>query len=139
MSTNFVLDMEEMNTKFGSRDKVAEMDPETLRALLNHRINFLQEELDELKIAAEEGNAEEIVDALIDLPVVAISTLDDFQVDVYTAWNEVLSANLAKEPGVNPSRPNPLGLPDMIKPDGWMPPSHDKNWGLFYKMVEGEE
>jgi len=139
MSRDFVYDMEVMNAKSGSRDIVADMSPETLKAMLNHRVNFLQEELDELKTAIANDDPEEIVDAFIDMSVVAISTLDDFHIDIYSAWNEVLSANLTKEPGVNPTRPNPLGLPDMIKPEDWVPPSHDGNWGLFYKMVAKED
>ena len=31
---------------------------------------------------------------------------------------------MRKEPGVKPNRPNPLGLPDFIKPDGWVGPNY---------------
>ena len=82
--------------------------------------------LNELKDAT---NAEDVVDALIDLCVVAIGTLDIFGIDPYKAWDEVLKANMNKTPGVNPSRPNPLNLPDLIKPAGWSAPSHAENHG----------
>ena len=75
------------------------------------------------------GDAEEIVDGLIDLCVVAIGTLDAFNVDGNKAWDEVLKANMQKEVGVKESRPNPLGLPDLIKPEGWEAPSHKGNYG----------
>jgi hypothetical protein len=39
-----------------------------------------------------------------------------------------------KEVGIKPSRPNPLGLPDLIKPEGWTPPSHEGNHGLLSKL-----
>jgi predicted HAD superfamily Cof-like phosphohydrolase len=55
-------------------------------------------------------------------------------IDSYEAWNKVLRANLAKEVGVKPERPNPLGLPDLIKPAGWKAPSHTNNHGLLTKL-----
>jgi hypothetical protein len=66
--------------------------------------------------------------------VVAIGTLDSFEVDANEAWNEVLIANMNKKTGVNASRPNPMGLPDLIKPEGWKAPSHDGNHGLLSKV-----
>jgi len=74
-------------------------------------------------------NPEEVVDALIDLCVVAIGTLDAYGVDSNKAWDEVLKANMSKEPGIKPERPNPLGLPDLMKPEGWVAPSHVGNYG----------
>jgi hypothetical protein len=32
---------------------------------------------------------------------------------------------------VKESRPNPLGLPDLIKPAGWTAPSHEGNHGII--------
>jgi len=32
---------------------------------------------------------------------------------------------------VKESRPNPLGLPDLIKPAGWVAPSHAANHGIL--------
>ena len=71
-----------------------------------------------------------VVDGLIDLCVVAIGTLDAMGVNVHKAWDEVLTANMAKEVGVKESRPNPLGLPDLIKPEGWIAPVHFPNHGI---------
>jgi predicted HAD superfamily Cof-like phosphohydrolase len=76
-------------------------------------------------------DGEEIVDGLIDLCVVAIGTLDLFEVDAHKAWDEVLKANMSKKVGVKESRPNPLGLPDLIKPEGWVGPDHTGNTGKF--------
>lgn len=96
----------------------------------------MQEELDEMKQAAANNDPEEIVDALIDLCVVAIGTLDAYGVNAYKAWDEVHTANMTKEVGVKASRPNPLGLPDLVKPEGWMAPIHYCNHGLFEKIYE---
>lgn len=136
MSDNWCKDINEMHTKFGVRDTVKNFDSVMLRTFLRFRLDFLQEELGETENAAETGkpiDAEEVVDGLIDLCVVAIGTLDALGVDPYKAWNEVHKANMSKEVGVKPTRPNPLGLPDLIKPEGWVAPSHKGNHGDLAK------
>ena len=132
MTMNWVYDIEDMHTKYGVNEKVRDFDAEKLRQFLQFRVNFLEEELQELK--DNMNNPEEIVDALIDLCVVAIGTLDAFQVNAGLAWDVVHEANMNKEVGIKPSRPNPLGLPDLIKPEGWTPPSHEGNHGLLSKL-----
>lgn len=134
MSTNWMADIAAMHQKYGVKEVVGNFDKEKLRAFLKFRIDFLQEELDEMKLAFEEQGenaADDTVDALIDLCVVAIGTLDLFNVNSYDAWNKVHEANMAKEVGIKESRPNPLGLPDLIKPDGWEAPTHFDNVGLL--------
>ena len=136
MSENWVQDINDMHRKFGVHKWVSEQlvagDKEKLSKFLEFRLNFLQEELDETRAAAiMDKNPEEIVDGLIDLCVVAIGTLDAFGIDAYKAWDEVHNANMSKEPGVKESRPNPLGLPDLIKPEGWKGPEHRDNHGYF--------
>jgi hypothetical protein len=132
---NWVKDIYDMHDKFGVHDWVeGELDREDkdwskLNKFLQFRLRFLEEELNETIKAAKEGDAPEIVDGLIDLCVVAIGTLDAFGVDAHKAWKEVHNANMAKERGVKESRPNPLGLPDLIKPEGWQGPNHDENTG----------
>ena len=71
------------------------------------------------------------MDGLIDLCVFAVGTLDVFNVDANDAWDRVYQANIAKDVGVKEGRPNPFGLPDLIKPAGWKAPSHDGNHGDF--------
>lgn len=134
MSKDWVQDINDMHTKYGVRDAVNTMDKDKLAKYLEFRVNFLQEELDELK--SNTDNPEEIVDALIDLCVVAIGTLDAFNVDAYEAWDEVHRANMQKEVGVKASRPNPLGLPDLIKPSDWQGPEHTDNYGLLTRLVD---
>lgn len=143
MSKNWVQDIADMHTKFGVNVKLREMEKEKLEAFLKFRIDFLQEELDEMRKALVDFQAGKIdgsqaaddtVDALIDLCVVAIGTLDGFDVDAYEAWNRVHNANMAKEVGIKASRPNPLGLPDLIKPEGWTAPQHADNVGMLKKV-----
>lgn len=137
MSNNWPADISDMHHKFGTNDAVRDMDTTTRRAFLNFRVNFLQEELDELKKATKPGapiDKEEVVDALIDLCVVAIGTLDAFDINAHEAWDEVLDANMSKEVGIKEGRPNPYGLPDLCKPKGWVPPSHANNHGLLQDL-----
>ena len=134
MSKDWVKDINEMHAKFGVHDWVKkeldlQEDWRKLNKFMSFRLDFLKEELNETIKAYEEKNAEEVVDGLIDLCVVAIGTLDAFGVDAYKAWDEIHNANMAKEPGVKESRPNPLGLPDLIKPKGWIGPKHNDNTG----------
>lgn len=129
MSKDWVNDIAKMHKKFGVNEAVNNLTPEQKQEFLKFRVKFLEEELNELK--SQLDNPEEIVDACIDLCVVAIGTLDAFGVNAYSAWNQVQRANMAKEVGVKASRPNPLGLPDLIKPEGWVGPSHEGNHGTI--------
>lgn len=122
------IDLYDMHDKFDFHEAIGKMDSNTLRELLKFRLNFLQEELDEAKNA---DSAEDIVDALIDLCVVAIGTLDLFDIDAQESWNRVHNANMSKERGIKKERPNPLGLPDLIKPEGWTAPNHEGNHGIL--------
>ena len=131
MSKDWVKDIRDMQYKYGVHKWIHDNreQPENLKRYLEFRIDFLKEELEETECALINMDSEEIVDGLIDLCVVAIGTLDAFGVDPYKAWDEILKANLAKEVGVKPERPNPLGLPDLIKPKDWEGPDHSDNHG----------
>ena len=133
MSRWWAKDIEEMQYKFKTKRWIFDKqnNREALDKYLEFRLQFLNEELQETETAFANRDAEEIVDGLIDLCVVAIGTLDAFGVDADKAWNQVLKANLSKEVGIKPERPNPLGLPDLIKPEGWQAPNHEDNHGKF--------
>jgi hypothetical protein len=128
-------DINEMHKKFGVHKWVqAELQSDNydwsrLNKFLQFRINFLKEELAETEDAFNNKDAAEVVDGLIDLCVIAIGTLDAFNVDAQKAWEEVHKANMMKERGIKESRPNPLGLPDLIKPQDWVGPNHDESTG----------
>lgn len=131
MSTNWVQDMADMHQKYGVNewfDKHKD-DKVLMNKYLMFRLLMCQEELHETMQAVNAGNSEEIVDGLIDLCVFAIGTLDVFNVDASKAWDEIYAANMNKQVGVKPGRPNPFGLPDLLKPGGWTPPSHEGNHG----------
>lgn len=131
---NWAEDMNRMHKKYGVHEVVDKMDTDQLKEFLKFRIGCIQEEVDELKVAAADANADEAVDALIDMCVFAVGTLDLFGVNGYQAWNEVLMANLNKEVGIKEERPNPFGLPDLVKPEGWKAPTHEGNLGKFEEL-----
>ena len=120
-----------MHHKFGVREWFEKnKDNEDLMATyLRFRLDMCKEELDETFDAIRDEDPEEVVDGLIDLCVFAIGTLDVFGVDANEAWDRVYKANMDKSPGVKPGRPNPFGLPDLIKPEGWTAPNHEGNHG----------
>lgn len=124
-------DIATMHHKFGVHKWFEENkhDKDLMAKYLAFRLSMCKEELDETLTAVDNKDPEEIVDGLIDLCVFAIGTLDVFGVDANQAWNKVYRANMTKEPGVKPGRPNPFGLPDLLKPEGWKAPSHEDNHG----------
>ena len=134
MSTNWFKDMQDMHKKYGvnkwmQAETQTDVDFRRLHKFMEFRLGMMQEELDETKNAYKEKNAEEMVDGMIDLCVFAIGTLEVFGVDANKAWDEVYKANMSKEVGIKECRPNPLGLPDLVKPKGWKGPSHEDNHG----------
>jgi len=134
MSTNWFKDMQDMHKKYGvnkwmQAEMQSDVDWRKINKFMQFRIGMMQEELDETKNAFEKKDAEEMVDGIIDLCVFAIGTLEVFGVDAEKAWDEVYKANMSKEVGIKKGRPNPLGLPDLVKPKDWKGPSHEGNHG----------
>ena len=122
-----------MHNKFGVKEwfEANKDNKDLMDKYLRFRLSMCKEELDETLAAVATKDPEEIVDGLIDLCVFAIGTLDVFGVDAHKAWDAVYEANMSKSPGVKEGRPNPFGLPDLIKPDGWTAPTHEDNHGDF--------
>lgn len=124
-------DIHEMHKKYGVHEWMEKNkdNKELMQKFLHFRLQFLLEEWEETNMAMANGDPAEVVDGLIDLCVIAIGTLDAFDVDAQKAWEQVHNANMKKEVGIKESRPNPLGLPDLIKPEGWVGPTHHDNNG----------
>ena len=134
MSTNWFKDMQDMHKKYGvnkwmQAEMQSDVDWRKINKFMQFRLGMMQEELDETKEAFDKKDEEEMVDGIIDLCVFAIGTLEVFGVDANKAWDEVYRANMSKEVGIKEGRPNPLGLPDLVKPEGWKGPSHEGNHG----------
>jgi hypothetical protein len=137
MSRFWVGDIAQMHQKYKIHKWVNDpANAEKLKAFLKFRIDFLKEEYDETVEAFDNEDPEEIIDGLIDLCVIAIGTLDIFDVDAQKAWDEVLSANMKKSVGIKKDRPNPLNVPDLVKDTDWENPSHKGNHGILPKVFK---
>ena len=132
---NVANDIANMHNRFGVHDWIDDSTPDDRKELMKLRMRMLTEEYAETMNAYLQSDPEEMIDGLIDLCVIAIGTLNIAGVDAESAWNTVHSANMAKHPGVKPGRPNPLGLPDLIKPDGWLGPDHSPNHGILKEFL----
>lgn len=126
-----------MHNKFGVREwfEKNKDDKDLMRKYIMFRMLMIGEEYQETLSAINNSDAEEVVDGLIDMCVFAIGTLDVMGVDANEAWDRVYEANMAKEPGVKPGRPNRFGLPDLLKPSGWKGPTHEGNVGDLPSIV----
>lgn len=140
MSKDWVKDISDMHSKYRVHDWLkgvqSEEDYEKLNSFLRFRLDCIAEELQETRDAQYAKDAEEVVDGLIDLCVFAIGTMDLYGIDAHKAWDRVLQANMNKEVGIKEGRPNPYGLPDLVKPAGWEAPSHEGNHGILPTVLK---
>lgn len=113
--------------KFGFDKDVIDMKKLEFRAAL------VSEEFNEMLDALRHKDAEEFVDAHVDMMVVILGNLYLLGVDIPKAWAEVFKANMSKERGIKPERSNSGGF-DVIKPKGWVAPSHAGNHGILDEL-----
>ena len=84
-------------------------------------VNLIDEEFKELKVAIDNADQVETLDALIDILVVTIGSIHSMGADAEGAWKEVMRTNFAKidnETGKVRKREDGK----VLKPVGWMPP-----------------
>lgn len=133
-----------MHDKFGFYATMKELSPLRKGLFLTFRRDCIREELGELNEALETLDADAAVDALVDLSVFAIGTLDLLGVDAEKAWRDVMRANLAKCPGEKRRNTSvdTFGFPELCKPEGWTAPCHSENLGdvaeAMWKAVSDE-
>lgn len=97
---------------------------------LSFRMALLAEEMAETMSAFAEFDSEEWVDGHIDIMVIALGNLHLAGVDIEKAWKEVYRANMSKVRGIKPGREQSGGF-DVMKPEGWVAPSHQDNHGVL--------
>lgn len=115
-------DIHQFHEKFGLKpvEKVGELNAEVLK----FRIDFMREELNEFERAAAFGDLEGELDALVDLVYVALGTAYLAKFPFGQAWNRVQKANMAKVRAEKESDSKRGSVLDVVKPEGWTPPSH---------------
>lgn len=93
--------------------------------VMRYRNLFLEEELEELQEAYDEGNLTKLVDSLIDLVYVAYGTAIFAGVSPVAwreCWDAVHDANMAKRRAENSGESKRHSSLDVIKPVGWVNP-----------------
>jgi len=88
----------------------------------NLYVNLIEEELGELKVAINDCDSTEVLDALTDILVVTIGAAHSMGADIEGAWREVMGTNFAKidkETGLVRKREDGK----VLKPVGWVPPN----------------
>jgi predicted HAD superfamily Cof-like phosphohydrolase len=86
----------------------------------NLYVNLIKEEFDELKVAIDDANSTDVVDALTDILVVTIGAAHSMGCDIEGAWKEVMKTNFAKIGDDGKIRKREDGK--VLKPIGWVPP-----------------
>ena len=108
-------DVRDFHIKFGltiaSEPCMLEKQP------MQYRLDFIDEEYDELERAWYSGNMHQVADALVDLSYVIHGTAAMMGLPWQQLWNEVHRTNMAKELGE--ATDHKIGI---VKPLGWTPP-----------------
>jgi len=93
---HFITEVEEFNHLFGKLNNKVPTIPEKMER--DFIYNFIQEELDEYKAAAEEGDIVEVLDAFCDIMYVLSAGIMAFGLKdkFLAAYNEVQESNLSK-------------------------------------------
>ena len=81
---------------------------------------LIEEEFKELKVAIDDNDKVETLDALIDILVVTIGAIHSMGADAEGAWREVMQTNFAKIGEDGKVRKREDGK--ILKPLGWTPP-----------------
>ena len=94
----FITEVEEFNTVMG-KDWQNRSTPTINKKDAEFIINFIQEELDELREAVEQENIQEILDAILDITYVGLGNgalVFGLKDKIWEAYQEVQASNLSK-------------------------------------------
>lgn len=127
--TNFA-DVGAFHSRFGLSVSTDGKPRELPKDLLDFRVNFLQEELDEfwLSLSLESSRKEEpiehdkVFDALLDIVYVAMGTAHLLGYPWEEGWELVQRANMTKVRAENPAQSKRNSTWDVVKPPGWEAP-----------------
>lgn len=86
------------------------------------RFGLMVEELREIGVALERGDAVGAIDGMCDLTWVTIGTARGLGMNFQAHMDCVAEANMAKERGSKPGRVGGVSQYDVVKPDDWIPP-----------------
>ena len=112
------------------------------KELVDFRIKFLREELQEFEEAIAAGDMVKAADSLVDLNYVSCGTAHLFGFPWHEIWDEVQRANMAKVRAQRAEESTRGSTFDVVKPKGWTPPDVrgillKHGWKL--ELLDGEE
>lgn len=94
--------------------------------LMQFRIKFIREELNEFNQAFDELNLHDAFDALIDLTYVVLGTAYLMGLPFKKGWDLVHEANMQKIKATSKEQSKRGSASDVIKPKNWVAPNLDK-------------
>ena len=114
-----------MTNPFRDQEKFMKACDQSVEGFNNEQftlyLNLIKEEYNELFVANNEDDHEEMLDALIDILVVTIGAIHSAGWDAEGAWKEVMNTNFAKiDKETGKVRKREDGK--VLKPVGWVPP-----------------
>lgn len=115
-----------MTNPFRDQEKFMRACDQTVGEFNNEQftlyLNLIKEEYNELFVANNEDDREEMLDALIDILVVTIGAIHSAGFDAEGAWREVMATNFAKiDRETSKVRKREDGK--VLKPVGWTAPN----------------
>lgn len=121
--SNFT-DVGKFLTKFGLDNANARVGPrpELPRELIDFRLRFLKEELEELTIAYAQNDTAGVADALVDLAYVALGTAHLHGFPWEMLFYEVHASNMKKVRATRVEDSARGSVYDIVKPRGWQKP-----------------
>jgi len=90
--------------------------------LMQYRMKFLAEELEEFHVAYKDGEIIKAFDALIDIVYVALGTAWMMNLPWEGGWSHVQAANMLKERAATADESKRGVEVDVVKPAGWIAP-----------------
>lgn len=118
--SNMWTDIEEFHNKFGITQ--SEVPGFHSPEMMEFRLKFLQEELNEFGDAVAAEDLTKAFDALIDLVYVALGTAYSCNFPFEDGWEHVHDANMLKQRVKKKSASKRDSEYDIIKPKGWVSP-----------------
>jgi predicted HAD superfamily Cof-like phosphohydrolase len=91
-------------------------------SLMEFRLKFLKEELDEIVEGTISQDLPEVLDGLVDIVYVAIGTAYLMGLPFQAAWDEVQRANMSKVRAKRPEESKRGSSYDVVKPKDWVSP-----------------
>jgi predicted HAD superfamily Cof-like phosphohydrolase len=113
-----------MTNPFRDQEKFMKACDQTVEGFnadqFNLYVNLIEEEFKELKVAINNNDNVEVLDALLDIVVVTIGAMHSMGANGEGGWKEVMRTNFAKIMEDGKVRKREDGK--VLKPQGWTPP-----------------